>query len=558
MKNRLFFFLMAIVITAAGCNDTRVFIREGQTSDLQRKHHLVTDDDHLEYRGTGSKIPLYAGKMISSDSWQIYAELNFVPAREDVQRPTLASFVLNQNSIILDGEGHRILTSGKDIGENEIGAMSDFIEYGLDFILEVKLIDQKLGIYINQNMIAELDYKPDENALPMKIGFNPNGAVLNLKEFSASAGDFTDMELLTFTIPQIDLNDRTDLQVVIDKDTVEYLGHPSSVLLDDGKTITMMYLNGHAYGKPRWKRSFDGGLTWTDPLQVSDQWNKIPAHADPGTRQNNPLWEVTTLYRFPTVPDVDRICMYTGRLPSRYAVSEDGGASWSELQPLLFDGEQVENAIVLFSDIIRLNNDSYMATFHKWVEEGVTVFKAITTDGLSFGKPEPIARHEDAILCEAEFIRSPDGKRIVLLMRENSRQHQSFISFSDDEGMSWTTPREVPPSLTGDRHKALYAPDGRLIISFRDRGHDSPTWGSWVAWVGTFEDLESGNEGQYRIFLKKNYKRTDCAYPTLHLLPDGTIFLATYGQWDPSEPNYILSLRLKMEELDKLYKETEK
>lgn len=390
-------------------------------------------------------------------------------------------------------------------------------------------------------------------ALPLGFGFNSDNSVLNISEFIARQGEPTYTELLTFTIPQIDLNERTNLQVVVARDSVEYYGHPSSVVLDDGKTITMMYLNGHAYGEPRWQRSYDGGLTWTGHLPLPEQWYERTIYDDPAFRQNTPFSEIPTLYRFPEVPGVDRVSMYTGRYPSRYALSEDGGASWSELRPLLFDGEQVRYATVLFSDMIRLKDGSYMFTYHQRDGETTKVYKAITWDGLSFGKPEAIAKHEKAFLCEGEFIRSPDGNRIALLMRENSRQYESFISFSDDEGMTWSVPREMPPSLTGDRHKAVYVPDGRLMISFRDKGHNSPSHGSWVAWVGTFKDLEEGTEGQYRIFLKKNHKGSDCAYPTMHLLPDGTVFLATYGQWDPGKPNYVLSYRLKMEELDLLY-----
>lgn len=560
MKKLLFYLIPFFFTIMMACDDgqEQVFIENGKAMNLQRIHSLTTEDEYFVYQQTGSKIPLYAGKMITSGNYRISAELNFKPAKEDIQKPTQATFVLNQNIINLDGEGHRIVTSGNNIGEYELSVMSDLIEYGKDFLMEVEKKAQKLSIYIDHKKIAELDFESDENTCPLKFGFQPNNAILNIRNFTARAGEFTDIELITFTIPQIDLNNNTVLQVIVDKDTVEYYGHPSSVLLDDGKTITMMYLNGHAFGELRWQRSYDGGLTWTGHLPVPDQWNDPPEYDDPAFRKNTPFSEVPTLYRFPNVSSVNRVCMYTGRYPSRYTVSDDGGASWSELHPLLFDGKQIKYATVMFSDMIQLKDGSYMATFHRREGQTPTVFKAITKDGLSFSKPEPIAKHENANLCEGEFIRSPDGNQIALLMRENSRQHQSFITFSEDEGETWTTPREMPPALTGDRHKSLYTPNGRLMISFRDRGHDSPTSGSWVAWVGTFEDLEEGNEGQYRIFLKKNFRGSDCAYPTMHLLPDSTIFLATYGQWEPGQPNYILSFRLNMEELDQLYNEVDK
>jgi len=70
-------------------------------------------------------------------------------------------------------------------------------------------------------------------------------------------------------------------------------------------------------------------------------------------------------------------------------------------------------------------------------------------------------------LCEPGCIRSPDGSQLAVLLRENARRKNSHVIFSDDEGRTWTEPREVPLALTGDRHTAKYAPDGRLLVSFR-------------------------------------------------------------------------------------------
>ena len=100
-----------------------------------------------------------------------------------------------------------------------------------------------------------------------------------------------------------------------------------------------------------------------------------------------------------------------------------------------------------------------------------------------------------------------------MLLRENSRKLNSFVIFSDDEGETWTEPRELPGALTGDRHVGKYAPDGRLFVSFRDTTLESPTKGDWVGWVGTYDDIVQGREGQYRVRLMDNTKGADCAYP---------------------------------------------
>ena len=137
-----------------------------------------------------------------------------------------------------------------------------------------------------------------------------------------------------------------------------------------------------------------------------------------------------------------------------------------------------------------------------------------------------------------------------MLLRENSRKYNSFVIFSDDEGLSWTEPKELPAALTGDRHTAKYGPDGRLFISFRDTTHVSPTKGDWVGWVGTYDDIVKGTEGQYRIRFMDNTKGADCTYPGVELLPDGTFVTTTYGHWAEGELPWIVSVRFKLEELD--------
>jgi len=174
---------------------------------------------------------------------------------------------------------------------------------------------------------------------------------------------------------------------------------------------------------------------------------------------------------------------------------------------------------------------------------------------LTWNQPVVIAQHPKAQLCEPGLVRSRDGKQIAVLLRENSRQFNSFVIFSEDEGETWTEPIELPGSLTGDRHTGKYAPDGRLFITFRDRTHNSPTWGDWVGWVGTYKDILKGREGQYRVRLLDNTSGADCAYPGLEVLPDGTFVTTTYGHWTAGEQPYIKSVRFTLEELDKKQEE---
>ena len=354
-----------------------------------------------------------------------------------------------------------------------------------------------------------------------------------------------------YSIPFIDLDDQAYRQVVVDQENGQYLGHPTTVLLEDGKTMLCVYPKGHGRGGIVYRRSDDGGATWSDRLPTPDNWSTSR--------------EVPTLHRVVDARGKRRLIMFSGLYPCRMAVSEDDGVSWSGLQPVGDWG-----GIVTMGCVEQLNTGAgnYMALFHddgRFIASqpaqekpiSFTLFKTLSADGgLTWSAPEAIHKSSEYHICEPGIIRSPDGRRLAVLLRENSRRHNSQIIFSDDEGTTWTMPRDLPGSLNGDRHTGKYLPDGRLFVSFRSvtpKGVSPPVHnGDWVAWVGTWEDLDKGDEGQYVVRLKDNKKGADCAYPGVEVLPDGTVVTTTYGHWSAGQQPYILSVRLKLEELDVL------
>ena len=139
-----------------------------------------------------------------------------------------------------------------------------------------------------------------------------------------------------------------------------------------------------------------------------------------------------------------------------------------------------------------------------------------------------------------------------MLLRKNSRQFNSFVTFSDDEGQNWSTPVELPASLTGDRHTCRYTSDGRLVVVFRDTTRQSPTRGDWVAWIGHYQNIADGSEGQYRLRLMKNNNWDDCCYPGVIVLPDDTVVSMPYGHWIADESPFIVSVQFKLSEIDQL------
>lgn len=351
-------------------------------------------------------------------------------------------------------------------------------------------------------------------------------------------------------IPLIDLSDQKHRQVVVDREKGQYLGHPTTVLLEDNKTMLCVYPKGHGRGAIVYKRSTDAGLTWSDRLPTPASWASS--------------MEVPTLHRVVDAEGKKRIIMFSGLYPVRMAVTQDDGKTWSELKPVGDWGGIVTMGCV---EPLRTGKGHYMAMFHddgrfftskgrRENPEVMTLYKTFSKDGgLTWSFPEAIYKSAEIHICEPGIIRSPDGKQLAVLLRENRRRSNSQIIFSNDDGKTWSQPRAMPDSLNGDRHTGKYAPDGRLFISFRSvspKGKPSPTQGDWVAWVGTYDDLAQGRLGQYQVRLKKNHKGADCAYPGVEVLPDGTFVATTYGHWDKGEMPYILSVRVKLEELDKM------
>ena len=122
-------------------------------------------------------------------------------------------------------------------------------------------------------------------------------------------------------IPLIDLAFEAERQIVVDQEAGQYLGHPTTCLLDDGQTVLCVYPKGHGKGGIVFKRSTDGGMTWSDRLPTPENW---------ATSR-----EVPTLHRIDDpVEGGKRLLMFSGLAPTRMASSDDDGQTWTELEPI--------------------------------------------------------------------------------------------------------------------------------------------------------------------------------------------------------------------------------
>lgn len=298
-------------------------------------------------------------------------------------------------------------------------------------------------------------------AISLLILSSSRGGGLSAEQAAAA----TPEAISGYTIPRIDLAGDRDRQVVVDREEGQYLGHPTTVLLEDGKTMLCVYPKGHGRGAIVYKRTNDGGRTWSERLPTPKSW---------ATSQ-----EVPTLFRVVDAQGTKRIIMFSGLYPCRMAVTEDDGITWSELEPIGNWG-----GIVAMGTLVeqKTGPGHYMALFHddgRFFTAGgkrqsppvMTLLKTFSTDGgLTWSFPETIFESSEIHLCEPGAIRSPDGKQLAVLLRENARRKNSHIIFSDDEGLTWSKPRPVPASLNGDRHTGEIRSGWAAVHLFPRRG----------------------------------------------------------------------------------------
>ena len=347
----------------------------------------------------------------------------------------------------------------------------------------------------------------------------------------------------TFSIPLVDLSQDTNRHVIVAAGTeTVYQGHPTTVLLPDGHTMYAVWTYGHGGGCGPMKKSTDGGKTWSELLPVPDSWKRV---------RNCPA-----IFRLVDSAGKARLFVFAVQdagLVSSY--SEDDGTTWSDMKTI--EGLNMTRSVMPFCTIVPIEGGKKLlaATNARRKDDpdrwSNNVIQSVSDDGgLTWGPVRVICDIPGFKPSEPCLVRSPDGRQLLCLLRENVRSVNARFIVSQDEGKTWSKPKFLQGALTGDRHQAKYAPDGRLVIVFRDMAAQSPTKGHFVGWVGTYDDILQQREGQYRLKLLHNYAGWDCGYPGLEVLPDGTFVATTYLKyWPDKRKHSVVSTRFKLEEL---------
>ena len=394
-----------------------------------------------------------------------------------------------------------------------------------------------------------------------------------------------------------------DQVIVGDKSTtgLDYVAHPDSVLLDNGDIITAFSL-GHGKGGTAMRISHDKGLSW----EVMDL---------PDSFANNQ--ETPTIYKLNFTDGTQKLVLISGRpsWPTEGNLGEgwdasvstsldpDGGCDglvWSEMEnfygPNADRAEYVKeagaekfDAVVAMSALVQLKEngkfvDKWMGLYHD--DRTFTVYKTILTfneEGqMEWSEPVRLLgqngewrEYEEAKslfglivsgngFCETEIIRSPDGNELAALFRVNAKSNYSYVTFSTDEGKTWSEPQTMSQELTGERHKAEYDPvTGKLVITMRNITYTEVPDGkpsSWVSrgWVKGDMLVKLANTYNSGVSEITEFCNADTGYAGLVVYPDGTFVTTGYGYFSPADDpdhggqSYIISKQFKVQDLASL------
>jgi len=173
---------------------------------------------------------------------------------------------------------------------------------------------------------------------------------------ATAADSGTDADTWQPPLPTVDISEETERHVVIAAGTEKtYQGHPTTLLMPDGKTIFAVWCINHGGAAGPMAKSQDGGLTW----------KRLDGQLPPGfkTHQNCP-----SIYRIVDPEGTARLWVFSAALGRRDGpgmpsiMSEDGGETWREMPPLGFP------CVMTFSSVIRLKDGRTLGLYHKGPE----------------------------------------------------------------------------------------------------------------------------------------------------------------------------------------------
>lgn len=157
--------------------------------------------------------------------------------------------------------------------------------------------------------------------------------------------------------------------------------------------------------------------------------------------------------------------------------SDDWGRSWSAPVNTGVRGIEPDRVIELPDGRLSMGSHMVVASTQK-----LTEFIWRSADGgRTWGTPVQVAGDPVHLYCEGAYVNLRGGA-LACVLRDNLHQnYPSQVAFSFDGGDSWSDPQEAP--FAGDRPYACQVPDGRVLVTYRNKG-GTPGTHAWLGHLG--------------------------------------------------------------------------
>jgi hypothetical protein len=221
--------------------------------------------------------------------------------------------------------------------------------------------------------------------------------------------------------------------------------------------------------------------------------------------------------------------------------SRDGGESWSTPGPQL-------TLFPYWTEMYGPSNPHPLADGRLlWIaigtvgrDEGWRVgVTATDADGSAYGAVTVVAAAADRNFADADLARLDDG-RFVAVMREMVTR-QAFLSFSSDEGATWSEPE--PAGFMGANIHLLRLNDGSLLCAYRDedpdrRGVSVSVSRDGRSWRFVGQLYRGGPDARHEPTMY-------CGYPTFARLGNGDLLCVLHTYVDDAGRGDLHQLRIR-------------
>lgn len=324
---------------------------------------------------------------------------------------------------------------------------------------------------------------------------------------------------------------------------------PVLIKLKDG-TIGAVVRGGAPHiglkGRLDWIHSEDGGRTWSDPAVIVDSEFD---DRNPALGQMADGTIVMAYAEASTYNDKGEFDTSVGAYNLFYVTSTDNGKTWSKKTP--FPNIPIKNGSPFGRIILLSDNTAIMPVYGGYdsnytgtvkIPENTKIISGLlrsTDNGRTWGDFSIISATNHN---ETAIVYLPDGRLIAMMRTESDGRLEK--SESTDNGYTWSKP--IPVTQPSQHPADLYLlKDGRLLLVYGNRIKPYGVGAMLSNDMGKTWDIDKS------IMVAWTSLHTDCGYPSVVQLDDGTIVVMYYsvGTSDISNDEMAIVVRDQAENL---------